>query len=295
MTITEGGTRHRPRNPRGGRLPLLMVLVGVLVLLYPVVATQFNNIKQREFASKYNNDITEAPASDLADDLARARTYNEDLDGIPILDPWLTRVSGTPKSGPYREYLDELSRFDVMARVRVPSAQVDLPAYHGTTDDVLTRGLGHLYGTSLPIGGVGTHAVLTSHSGLESATLLDHLTDVREGDLIYVDVYGQTLAYQVDQIKVVLPNQIDDLKSVEGADYLTLFTCTPYAVNTHRLLIRGHRVPYEATPETSSPATSGPTLEPWMYGLLGAAAAGVALFVVLAARNRKLLRDSASE
>ena len=160
-------------------------------------------------------------------------------------------------------------------------------------DDVIAKGAGHLYGTSLPVGGVGTHAVLTSHTGMSNATLFDHLTQVGEGDLMYVDVYGETLAYQVDSIKVILPTEIDELHVVPGADLLTLFTCTPYAVNTHRLLVTGHRVPFDPVkaPVAASPLTSLLSLEPWMIGLIGGAVVALALIVVIVVREVRPQRD----
>lgn len=278
------GTRSRgPSAPPW--VAVLLVLVGVIVLLYPVLATQFNNAHQREFASEYNREVEQVAPHDLADDLERARAYNATLTGVPILDPWLVRVSGDPNSPAYREYLGELARFSVMGRVRVPSAMIDLPIAHGTSDEVIARGAGHLYGTALPVGGKGTHAVLTSHTGMATATLFDHLTDVREGDLMFLDVNGKTLAYEVDQITVVLPNQIDDLKVVKGKDLLTLFTCTPYGINTHRLLVRGHRVPFVPEVAAAELQTSGPVLEPWMYGLLGCAGVGAMVLLVIVWRE----------
>lgn len=202
----------QPRRPRrAGRrrsrlqqiIPFLLMLAGIIVLLYPVAATQFNNVKQREFSQAYNNDVAQADPVDLTADINAARAYNATLEGVPILDPWLLRVTGPPESGPYAKYEAQLSRFPIMARVKVPTAEIDLPIYHGTTDDVIAKGVGHLYGTSLPVGGMDSHAVLTSHTGMASATLFDHLVDVKEGDLMFVEVAGETLAYQVNQIKII--------------------------------------------------------------------------------------------
>ena len=272
-----------PRRRRGRPwIPLFFVLAGVVVLLYPVIATEYNNIKQHQFAQKYDKQVAEAEPVDLQTDRQRARDYNAKLEGVPILDPWLARVSADPRSKPYRAYLRELDRFDAMARIRVPSVAIDLPVYHGTSDEVLGRGAGHLYGTSLPVGGVGTHAVLTSHRGIATATLFDHLPDVEVGDTMYVDVYGETLAYRVDQIKTVLPNQIDDLKKVDGQDYLTLMTCTPYAVNSHRLLVRGHRLAYDPAVSGATPDNStGLKLERWMYWMIAGAIVGLLAMVLI--------------
>lgn len=239
--------RARRATKNGGRwqqlIPLLLTLAGVIVLLYPVMATQYNNVKQREFSQQYAQEVEQVNPTDLHADVEAARAYNAQLEGVPILDPWLLKVTGPPESGPYAQYEGQLNRFSVMARVKVPSVNIDLPVYHGTTDDVIAKGVGHLYGTSLPVGGMDSHAVLTSHTGMASATLFDHLDKVAEGDLMFIEVAGETLAHRVDQIKIILPNEISDLTTVEGRDYLTLFTCTPYAVNTHRLLVRGERVP----------------------------------------------------
>lgn len=215
---------------------------------------------------------------------------------MPILDPYLENVSQALATGPYADYLHTLDAFDAVARIRVPSAQIDLPVYHGTSQETIAKGAGHLYGTSLPVGGDSTHAVLTSHTGMSNATLFDHLTQVKVGDMMYVDVYGQTLAYQVDTITVVLPTQTDDLRVVPGKDLLTLFTCTPYAVNTHRLLVTGHRVPYEPG---SAIATTGPaavlTLQSWMYWLVAGALLVLILVALVAARELRRNDASAEE
>lgn len=269
-------------------IPLLFVLAGVLVVLYPVLATQYNNFRQHQFAVQYNSDIADVPADQLAAGLEAARAYNSTISGIPILDPYLEELQ-QPESEEYSRYLDQLAIDDVMARIRVPSAHIDLPVRHGTSEASIRNGAGHLYGTSLPVGGEGTHAVLTSHTGMSNATLFDHLIDVEEGDLVFVDVYGETLAYRVDQIKVVLPDEIGDLVPVAGHDYLTLFTCTPYAVNSHRLLVRGERVPW--TPEVDAAYRASdswiPSLSGWMIGLLALALIGTVGVVALVIRERR--------
>lgn len=274
-------------------IPSVLVLAGVSVLLYPVLATQWNNHKQHAFAEQYASAVKEVPDAALEEALASARQYNTTINGIPILDPYLEDVED-PKSKAFDRYMGELSLLDTMARVRVPSVRIDLPVRHTTNDDVLAEGVGHLYGTSLPVGGTGTHAVLTSHTGMSDATLFDNLHTVKEGELMLIDVYGETLAYEVDQIKVVLPEEISDLTPVEGKDYLTLFTCTPYAVNTHRLLVRGHRVPY--TPEKDEEARrngSGFIMQSWMWWLLAAALLGLVSLGAIAWREHRARRAAA--
>lgn len=277
-------------------LPLVMVLAGVVALLYPVLATQFNNVRQHAAAEAYSATVEGVSGDQLAASLAAARNYNEHIEGIPILDPWLTQVSSNPTSTQYQDYLRQLGGLSAMARLHVPSVGIDLPVYHGTSEDTLARGVGHLYGTSLPVGGEGTHTVLTSHTGLSTATLFDHLDKVKVGDKVYVDVSGESLAYEVDQIKVVLPNEIDDLAPIQGEDLLTLMTCTPYAVNTHRLLVRAHRIPLD--PEVAAVAEiargNGLAMEPWMWWLLGGASVGLvaAAFILVGTAHRRRRRAS---
>lgn len=175
--------------------------------------------------------------------IAEARKWNARHKGGPILDPWLSRVrEDNPE---YQSYLRQLRVGDAMARVVIPSINSDLPIYHGTTEETLAKGIGHLFGTSLPVGGEDTHAVLTGHTGLTEATLWDNLSKVREGDAVYMDVAGEKLKYVVDRISVVRPEETDGLRPEPGKDLLSLVTCTPYGVNSHRLVLTGHRVPVE--------------------------------------------------
>lgn len=288
-----------PRRHWGRIVAVILVLVGVAALLYPVVTTQYNNRRHHEFAEKYGRQIEQVAPHQLSESLKRARQYNDTLDGVPILDPWLMKVTTDGSSAPYRAYLEQLKDVEAMARIRVPSVGIDLPVRHGTTDDVITTGAGHLYGTSLPVGGAGTHAVLTSHTGMGDASLFDNLTQVQKGQLMFVDVAGETLAYKVDQIRVVLPTEIKDLTPVAGQDHLTLFTCTPYAVNTHRLLVRGERVPY--TPELAQQhdtATRENTMAAWMWWLIAGAVLGLGIAVIIVAtglRERRRYEESSED
>lgn len=271
-------------------IPVLLILAGIVVLLYPVAGTFYNNYRQFQFAQQYQDLVGTASAQQLDDQLARARAYNERLGDHALLDPW---GQGGPEQSPeYADYLAQLDLGDTMARLRVPSIRVDQPVRHGTSDDVLNRGVGHLFGTHLPVGGIGTHAALTAHTGLTEASMFDSLVDVTEGDVFYVDVAGETLAYQVDRIDVVLPTELDRLEAVEGEDLLTLVTCTPYGVNSHRLLVRGHRIPYDAStdPGSSSLLDMDWTIQPWMIPrLIGA---GIALGLLLLMTLGWVVQDS---
>lgn len=277
-------------------IPVLMLLLGAVVLIYPVGATFYNNYKQTEFARDYATKVAATDPMDLRAELARARRYNAGLRPELLRDPWNEAKATTDAN--YREYLTQLDLFDTMARIRIPSLKVDLPVLHGTSDDALARGIGHLFGTSLPVGGPGTHAVLTGHSSLSNATLFDHLDRIHEGDEFYIEVLGETLAYRVDKLTIVLPNQLDDLATTPGADQVTLVTCTPHAVNSHRLLVRGTRIPYTPVQDVAPAGTIAGvdlTIQSWMWPrLLGAAAAILAVIVMIVSwtlRDRKRARE----
>ncbi|CAB0534169.1 class C sortase [Corynebacterium diphtheriae] len=161
----------------------------------------------------------------------------------------------------------------------IPAIKTDLPIYHGTQEDTLQRGIGHLFGSDLPVGGEGTHSILTGHTGLPNATLFDNLKDLKEDDTFFVQVAGHKLKYQVDQIKVVLPDQVEALRSEEGKDFITLVTCTPYGINTHRLLVRGHQVPITENEKVMLEETQSVVWQWWMYALTATFIFGVVLLV----------------
>ena len=226
-------------------LPLVLVLVGVAVLLYPVMATQHNNDEQQRLAKMYTATVNSAGPETIAKERASAETYNNNLESAPILDPWLE--SQRPDTPQYQAYLHEMDIDPVMARIVIPSIHVSLPIYHGTDSRTLTEGVGHLFGTSLPVGGPSTHSVLTGHTGLSTATMFDNLNQLKKGDVFYVSSLGQTLKYEVNDITVVKPEETDSLRKVPGRDLVTLITCTHYGVNSHRLLVTGERVPMDPT------------------------------------------------
>lgn len=272
-------------------LPVVIILVGVLVLLYPVVATQWNNVRQQSVANDYAQLQQSEPEDLLRKQFESALVYNQTHTKGPILDPWLTRI-GTDNPE-YQRYSQELDDYPVMARLIVPSGKIDLPVYHGTSDEVLQKGIGHLFGTDLPVGGEGTHAVLTGHTGLTSATLFDHLDEVKEGDAIYVQVAGEKLKYEVHSTAVVLPDETDSLKTQQGEDLLTLITCTPYGINSHRLLVHAHRVPMD--PDDKAFEESATQMQWWMWAILLAV---LIILILLAwwlfrrARQQKALEEA---
>lgn len=245
-------------------LPVIIILAGLMVLMYPVVATQWNNRVQEQVAKQYEEDLVEAPPEQINKALEAAKEYNRSHTDGPILDPWLARISEDNLD--YQEYEKHLEGVSAMSQLAIPAIDVRLPVYHGTRDDTLQKGLGHLYGSALPTGGEGFHSVITGHTGLTNATLLDDLVDVEVGDAIYLSTFGERMKYEVYDIEVVLPEETDSLRAEEGRDLLTLITCTPYGINTHRLLVHAERVPMDPD-EASVLDESTSTVQWWMWAL----------------------------
>lgn len=272
------------RDIRRLLVPVLLVLAGLCVLLYPVVATNWNNVQQTRVADEYSK-LEQGVSQEVVDqDLTGALEYNETRPSSGILDPWTGQVD--EKSPAYQEYEKQLDSFSAMARLVVPSAQINLPVYHGTSDFVLQHGVGHLFGTDLPVGGASRHSVLTGHTGLQNATLFDNLTKVKEGDAIYIQAAGQKLKYQVFKTEVVLPDQVESLARVDGQDLVTLVTCTPYGINTHRLLVHASRVPMDPSDEKYF-EDSGYHLQWWMWAIIAVAIVVLAALVAWIVRLRK--------
>lgn len=249
---------QRRRNPRG----VIYLILAILVFLLPVVLTQYKNWEQHQIAEEYSRSVFDLTPEKREQAFAEAQDYNAHLPEVGAPDPWVNGVD--TKSPDYQHYLQVLRQVGPMARVRVPSVGIDLPVYHGTSTDVLAHGVGHLYGTALPVGGEGNHAVLTGHTGLATLTMFDNLTHIKKGDVFTVEVMGKTMAYKVDQIETVLPDQVESLRAEEGRDLVTLVTCTPYGINSHRLLVRGERTELPAELDQSYHSL----WQPWMIAAI---------------------------
>ena len=274
--------------------PPILLLAGILVLLYPVFATQYNNYRQESIASQFSAVAEDAGPDAVAENLRRADEYNANAAETPILYPWLD--AQRPGTEAYQEYLSQLNINDVMAPVKIPSIDVNLPIYHGTETATLDKGIGHLFGTALPVGGESTHTVLTGHTGLGTATMFDQLTSLKEGDVFYIEVPGRHLKYQVTDIRVVLPNETETLNKVEGKDLATLITCTPYGINTHRLLVTGERVPMDEEAVAAEAAqVKGAVMKPWMIAVLAAVALIIVVSTALWIVSRKRRKDEPQE
>ena len=210
-------------------------LVGICILLYPTISDYWNSKTQSRAITDYESVLDNLDENDYNAIFERAKAYNKALSetNYPLMD--YKNVPG---------YYDTLSITDndMIGYLKIDRIGVELPIYHGTSDDVLNKGVGHLEGSSLPIGGENTHSVMSAHRGLPSSKLFTDLDRVEKGDTFQIIVLNQVLTYQVDFIKVIEPTDISDLQIIEGGDYCTLFTCTPYGINTHRLLVRGIRI-----------------------------------------------------
>ena len=274
----------------GPAVSLLAALLGICLLLYPVVSTRLHNAEQQRIAEGYSVSVSKQDTSKIDASLRAADEYNEELASGAILDPFIE--DARPDTPQYQNYLSRLNLDEVMSQVTVPTADIKLPIYHGTTDDVLKKGVGHLFGSALPVGGESTHTVLTGHTGLSTATLFDNLNKVQKGDAIYLNTLGRKLKYVVTSVDVVIPSDTEKLKKVPGKDLITLITCTPYGVNSHRLLVTGERVaedPVKITKEAEVTKDLNPW-EWWMIGLIAAAVASVLLVSVFVWRLLVLMR-----
>ncbi|MHA3683370.1 class C sortase [Leucobacter sp. HY1908] len=248
-------TPHRVRRRLAVPIALqLLAMAGIGALVYSSAADWFATINHNAEVSGYTESVNKAPSQDLEHARTIAQNYNEHMPQGTLRDPYTTPApseQGDEDGDAYALY-EELLRVQgttVMGELTYPRLGIGLPVYHGTSDDVLTKGAGHLYGSSLPIGGPSTHSVLTSHSGLVHANLFTDLPKAKIGDTFTVQVLGETHWYKVDQIDTVLPEETEGLRIVDGHDYVTLITCTPTGINSHRLLVRGERI---APPAESS-------------------------------------------
>lgn len=248
-------------------------VVALGLLLYPLVGELLNEKYHSDVETTYTAAIADTDNAELTAQREAAQQYNT------MLSDAATITEGGA-SAPPLAYAQQLTVGGVMAYVDIPPIGVYLPVQHGTDADTLEKSVGHVVGTSLPVGGESTHVVLSAHSGLASSKLFSDIDQLTEGDTFYIHVLGDTLAYRVDAINTVLPTDTHLLQIEDGKDLVTLVTCTPFGVNTHRLLVRGHRVPYtpeqEATAAAEKPAASSWT-QHYLIGLgIGLGAVAVA-------------------
>ncbi|MGV3353825.1 class C sortase [Streptococcus orisratti] len=223
-------------------LLVFILLIGLSLLLYPTVSDYWNSFHQSKAVAGYVEKVEDLSKADYSRMLSDAEVYNKTLDQGVIPDLNLTDEARKA----YNKLLD-VTGSGIMAYVEIPKLNTTMPIYHGTDDSVLQVAIGHIPGTSLPVGGEGTHSVISGHRGLPSAKLFTDIDKLVDGDVFLIQVLGETLTYEVDQILTVTPDDVSALAIDPSQDYVTLITCTPYGVNSHRLLVRGHRIPNEAT------------------------------------------------
>ncbi len=223
----------------------IIFLAGLSLLLYPFVANQWNNYRQKQLISGYEQVVSEKEAAEGIDydaERKKAEDYNEAL--LPCVLPDSFALAESSGVDPVYMNTLNIAGDEMMGSVEIPKINIKIPIYHTTEEDVLNKGAGHLEGSSLPVGGANTHAVISAHRGLPSASLFTDLDQMKVGDHFLLHVLDETLCYEVDKISVVKPEDTSALAVEDGQDLVTLLTCTPYGVNTERLLVRGHRVPY---------------------------------------------------
>lgn len=262
-------------------IAVLFFFISLGLILYPVWSSWYLDQHEAELELHYQEELEEKGDDELTEAWKQAEEYNKAiLPGAQSEDGAFSQESQLAAAQNYGSMLN-INGDSIMGFIEIPKIDVDLPIYHGTAEDTIERGAGHLVGSSLPIGGESTHSIITAHSGMASQRMFTDLEDLVEGDVFYIKVLGKTLAYQVGQIKVVLPHEIADLTIIGGEDYVTLITCTPYAVNTHRLLVRGTRIPYEEAEEIVEQTPEDPgTISTWERGYFKGIVKGLLLAVV---------------
>ena len=271
---------------------VFIFLSGLSLLLYPMISNKWNDYRQKQLITGYDKTVKEAQQAgriDYEEDWKKARAYNEAL--LPAILPDSFAVAASSEE-PDREYMSclNLTGDGMMGYVEIPKINIKIPVYHTVSTEILEKAAGHLEGSSLPTGGESTHAVISAHRGLPSASLFTDLDKMEDGDHFLLYILDDILCYEVDKISVVDPEDTKDLVVEEGKDFVTLLTCTPYGVNTQRLLVRGHRVDYEPeTVQAEEKNTAGISLHTnyllWAVVGLGITAAFI---VVLYLREQKL-------
>ena len=255
---------------------ILVILLGAGAAAYPLIASINNEHTQSLVQTEYAEKLQQLDTSEIDAALAAAREYNKTISTVQIED--IDKIKADLP--PYEDLLN-LANNGIMGYIMIPAINIDQPIYHGTTGTAMEKGAGHMVGTSLPVGGIGTHAVISAHSGMASAKLFTDLDKLKLGDMFFITVCNQKLAYEVDNIAVVEPTDIDLIRIDTQQDYVTLLTCTPYGVNTHRLLVRGHRVDMAEEAISEVEEKVKPAASTWMERYEQGILIGIAIFLGL--------------
>ena len=278
----ENRTVQKKKSGSASTIALVAIFfVGLSVLLYPTISDFWNEKRQSQAIINYDDLIVDLTPEDYSDLFAEADTYNGKIRNMAY--PFLNHKNIEEE---YYKTLD-INGDGMMGYITIEKIKVQLPIYHGTSDKVLNSAVGHVEGSSLPVGGKSTHAILSAHRGLPSAKLFTNLDKLEEGDIFTIRILDRTITYQVDQVLIVLPREIDSINIVPGKDFCTLVTCTPYGINTHRMLVRGKRIEnieedkvinviteaYQIDPLLATPAVAAPML-------------GILLIILLVKNNK---------
>ena len=278
----------------------VMFLIGFAVLVYPTVSNQWNTYRQSKLITSYEEVVEEMEAEDFSEEWELARSFNDTIEYNAIYGDAFGTEDTELEDTEYWKILN-VAGDGVMGYLSIPKINIKLGIYHGTEETVLQTGIGHINGTKLPIGGDTTHCVLAAHRGLPSARLFTDIDQLKKGDMFYVHVLDETLAYQVDQIlDMVDKDDVDALEEAlaveEGEDHISLFTCTPYGVNSHRLIVRGMRVPYngEEDVEVTVPEAMLQSVQNYymIYLILGLAITFLVIVIMKSVMNRKSKRET---
>lgn len=291
LNVPHAGGTQLNKNSLIPWLLQITAMIGIAILLYPQAANWFAILNHDAEVSAYIREVESMQAPDRLNRIQEARDYNF---GIPvglIRDPYINPLSqfDLSKDRDYQRYLEvmELDENGVIGDLSYPELGISLPIYNGTTDDVLKKGIGHLYGSSLPVGGESSHSVMTSHSGLVNANLFTGLLKAEVGDTFTVSGLGETLHYQVRTLETVLPEETDSLRVIDGEDWITLITCTPVGVNSHRLLVQAQRI--ETPPSDGVRAIAGDGITagfPW-WATAFVGGSGIVAYLIFNPRGSK--------
>lgn len=269
----------------------VILISAIAMLLYPTVSDQYSQFLNNRRILSYTRQVDAVDPTAGTEMMAAARAYNEEIRNTDIKDAF--DAAATNSSAEYQSLLNP-NGDGIMGIIEIPKIGVRLPVYHGTGDVGLSQGAGHMEGTSLPVGGENTHCGIAGHRGLPSAKLFSDLDQIQRGDVIYLNVLGELLVYQVDQISVVLPHEMEYMSIIEGGDYLTLVTCTPYGVNSHRLLVRGVRSNLEDLVDVLALGDSAERTPDWQGALVCAApvfAVGLLLMLLIRPKRKYGLKN----
>lgn len=267
---------------------IILILSGLCLAAYPIVSNILAEKNASQAIVNYNDQINEMDKEEIDAAKEAMKQYNEQLGNAVVRDAVDAAEEGV-------SYVDLIDVGQTIGYLTIPVIDVNLPIYYGTSAEVLEKGVGYIEETSFPLGGESTHCVLTGHRGLPTAELFTHMDQVEEGDLFYLHILDEILAYEVDQIKVVDPDDTSDLDIVEGEDYVTLVTCTPYSINTHRLLVRGHRTEYTGEEEAKTVSQVQPAamarrvidVWPWfLFMMAGVVAVEAVLILAILLKRR---------